>query len=243
MPRPLPRRARGEPGEGKRVMGSVRSIVVSCLLAAGACVAPFAFAPVSAVAAPQPDPVPKRWQLELRPGPLRTAVVPTEVRLPSGASVTQERAYVYFTYTVANFTGQDRLFAPAFELSNDEGEILRSGSGVPFAVTQELLRRLENPFLVDQVEMLGVLQQGEANAREGLVVWPLNDLDVNELALYAAGFSGENDTLRFVDPQTGEQRVINLRKTFEMRFATPGVLNPASDRPLRLAQRPRWIMR
>jgi len=192
---------------------------------------------------PQPDPVPRRWQLDLTPGPLRAAVVDTPVRREDGTVRVEPRAYVYFTYTVTNYSGRDLLFAPVFEMATDLGEAVRAGRGVPFEVTAELLRRLDNPFLLDQVDMLGMLQQGEENAREGLVVWALPRLDVGEIVVYAAGFSGEHDVLRWKDPESGEERVINLRKTYEMRFATPGLIDPASPRAFGAADRPRWIMR
>src|ERR1041384_7762631 len=75
--------------------------------------------PRPAYGAPEPSPVPKRWELDIQPGPLRTAVVNTE----SGP-----RSYFFLTYKVTNNGTADLLFAPAFELATDEtGEPLRSG--------------------------------------------------------------------------------------------------------------------
>ncbi len=226
--------------------GALGAMTLGLALVAGSAWLPSGvpLGPISASAMfPQPDPVPRRWQLDLQPGPLRAAVVDTPIRQADGSVLVEPRAYVYFTYTVTNYSGRDLLFAPVFEMATDEGRLQRAGRGVPFEVTGELLRRLDNPFLVDQVDMLGVLQQGEENAREGLVVWPLEKLDIGQIVIYAAGFSGENEVLRWTDPETGEARVINLRKTYEMRFATPGNIDPASSRPFGLAERPRWIMR
>lgn len=156
------------------------------VLAPAALTAAFLTAPAAA-AAPEPNPVPRRWQLDVEVGPLRMATVETPEH--------GRRDYLYMAYEVVNNSGEDLLFAPMFELATDEGDLLRSGRGVPAAVTQELLRRLENPFLEDQISIIDVLLQGEENAKEGLVVWPAEGLKVDELSIYAAGFSGETVTL------------------------------------------------
>src|SRR5437870_4091815 len=85
-------------------------------------VAVAALAPMMAIA-PEPDPVPRRWQLEVEAGPLRVASV--QVR-DSGA-----RSYMYMTYKAVNNSGEDLLFAPMFELSLGDGKVLRSGRDVP----------------------------------------------------------------------------------------------------------------
>ena len=66
--------------------------------------------------------------------------------------------YFYMTYTVTNNTDQDVLLAPSFELSTETGADVVAGQGVPASVTRELLRRLDNPLLSDQVNMIGVLR-------------------------------------------------------------------------------------
>lgn len=182
------------------------------------------------MAAPQPEPIPRRWQLEFEPGALRLAMIPTE----SGAI----QAYYYLTYYVENNTGQDLIFAPSFELATDDGEIRRSGIGVPASVTKQLLERLRNPFLLDQISAVGLLLQGEENAREALVVWPADNLEVDEILIFAAGFSGETTTL--TRPDTGEP--VLLRKTMMLRYETPGALTGLGDRPIQRAEQ-RWIMR
>lgn len=183
-------------------------------------------------AAPEPNPAPQRWELQLQPGPLRVASVDTE----AGA-----RLYLYFTYTVTNRSGQSVLFAPMFTLATDEGGTQVAGDGVPGEVTRELLDRLENPFLEDQLSIIGPLQQGIENGREGLVVWPLLDADVDEMKVFCAGFSGETTRVQIKDPVDGEDRTITLRKTLMLRYTTPGELGPGSA-PLRLVDQ-RWIMR
>lgn len=183
-----------------------------------------------AIAAPQPDPVPRRWQLDVRPGPARLAILETE----DGST----RAFVYFTYYVENNTGQDLLFAPSFSLATEQGDIRSSGVGVPTAVTQRLLENLRNPFLKDQISAVGLLLQGEEHAREGLVVWPIENLEIDEIIIFAAGFSGETKTI--ARPDTGEP--VLLRKSLMLRHDTPGSLTALGERPMIRAES-RWIMR
>jgi hypothetical protein len=183
-------------------------------------------------AAPEPDPIPSRWELDVTVGPLRLASVET----PGG----EPAAFFYLTYKVVNNSGEDLLFAPSFDLSLD-GEVLRSDRNVPPDVTDELLDRLDNPLLEDQIGMLGPILQGDENAKYGLVVWPATNLSANDIAVYMAGFSGETATLEMVDPETGEPRRIVLRKTFMVRYFTPGELRP-SPRPFTPTV-DRWIMR
>jgi len=182
------------------------------------------------MSAPQPAPVPKRWQLDLRPGPLRVATVEVEGEGP--------RAFFYFTYTVVNNSGRDLLLAPSFELATETGVILRSGRGVPSEVTQELLERLNNPFLQDEVSIIGTIQQGEEFARDGLVVWPAESLKDDEIMIFAEGFSGETRVVR--RPDTGEEVV--LRKTMMLHHHAPGDITVFGDAPLERIER-RWILR
>jgi hypothetical protein len=183
-------------------------------------------------AAPEPDPIPSRWQLDLTVGPLRLASVDIGDDGP--------RAYFYLTYKVVNNSGEDLLLAPSFDLSLD-GEVLRSDRNVPQDVTRELLRRLDNPLLRDQIGMLGPILQGVENAKFGIVVWPATDLDANDIGLYCAGFSGETATLQIADPETGTPARIILRKTYMVRYYAPGELRPGPGVLTPNARR--WIMR
>jgi len=216
-----------------RFQHSLFSLILRRTAIAAAALLGLAIAPIAdrSIAAPQPDPIPQSWQLDVEPGPLRLTVV----NLPDKGP----RPYFYLTYYVENNTGQDRLFAPSFELATaEEGSIIPAGRGVSTKVTQEILRRLENPFLEDQLGMVGVLQQGEINAKEGLVVWPAENLHVDQIRIFAAGFSGE--TKRYTRPDTGEQVI--LRKTLLLRHEAPGVLIGWGDDPIPRVEQ-RWIMR
>ncbi len=185
--------------------------------------------------APEPDPVPKRWQLEVTPGPLRVTYVQT--REGSGA-------YVYFTYSAVNNTGKDLEFVPSFEMATDAGEVALSGVGVPPTVTDAIVESLRHPFLQDQVDILGPIQQGPENAKHGVVIWPLEDTMADEIRVFGAGFSGETEAIELTDPRTGESRRLVFRKTLMLRYATPGEIRVAEqgDQPFNAVEQ-RWIMR
>jgi len=180
--------------------------------------------------APEPDPVPRRWQLEVTPGMLRVA----SIDVPGLG----ERMYLYMEYSVVNNSGTDLLFAPAFELANGEGEILRSGRDVPQAATEVILNSLQNSFAEDQISVIGTLLQGRENGKDGVVIWPVTDTDPERLTIYAAGFSGETAT---VEPPNSDQRFV-LRKTMRLDFDTPGDLAGIRSQEVPVREQS-WIMR
>lgn len=187
-----------------------------------------------ALGQPEPDPVPRRWQLRVEPGPLRLATFD----VPGAAGTPKPQAYFYLTYKVTNTSGQDILFAPSFELATSDGDIVRSGRSVPLEVTRAIISRLGNPLLQDQIQILGELLQGPENAREGVVIWPAPTLDTEEITIYAAGFSGETTSVQV--PGTTDTAL--LRKTLMVRYPVPGELTERGDRPLAPGEQ-RWIMR
>jgi hypothetical protein len=186
----------------------------------------------SAAAAPEPSPVPKRWQLDLETSPLRWIMLETEQG---------RKPFFFMSYKVTNNSPIDLLFAPVFELATSDGEIHRSGRDVPLSVQNELLNRLRNPFLQDQISIVDTLLRGEENAREGLVIWPVPVDHLNEVVVYAAGFSGETATVE-VPNQKGELEKKVLRKTLMLRYRMPGDLTPERGgefQPYEI----QWIMR
>ncbi len=206
-------------------------------------------APAMAAAAPEPSPVPKRWQLDVECSPLRWTTVNT---------AQGPRAYYFMTYKVTNNSPVDLLFAPVFELATSNQNIFRSGRDVPVAVTNELLQRLENPFLEDQISIVATLLRGEENAKEGLVIWPVPADHLHEVSVYLAGFSGETATIevpKVASPaamasRTGEipaapaaetEKKV-LRKTLMLRYRMPGDLNPHLGGEFQPYES-RWIMR
>jgi len=194
-----------------------------------------AFGPMAAAQAPQPSPVPVRWEFDL------------EIEHHLGIEVVESpgegaRPYFYLTYRVTNFTDQDRLLAPLWELVTEEGDVLRSGRGVPSAVTETLMERMGNPLLIDQFSMVSTQLRGIENTRFGLVVWPANDLDTDTVTVFATGFSGENTAYFTTDPETGERVRHLLRKTRMLRYSTPGLLRDTGGDAFEVIE-DRWTMR
>lgn len=187
-----------------------------------------------AAAAPEPSPVPKRWELAYQPGPLRMAVVDVPGEGP--------KSYFYLTYKVTNNGTQDLLFAPTFELATDEtGEPLRSGRQVPQAVTQAIMQKLDNQFLEDQITIVSTVLRGSENAREGVVIWPVPQERLTEVSIYAGGFSGETTTLELPNAEGKLEKKI-LRKSYVLRYRMPGEIDPGSGTEFWPFES-RWIMR
>lgn len=194
----------------------------------------FGLAAVSVARPPEPNPIPVRWQLDLDVGPLRVASVETPGQGPM--------LYYYLTYTVTNNTDQDILLAPSFELATETGTNVVAGQGVPAVVTREILERLNNPLLNDQVGMIGVLRRGEAHARDGLVVWPVRDTQADKARVYMAGFSGETTRIEVIDHESGNPRDVVLRKTLMAIHEIPGHVGGRGNAPIERVES-KWIMR
>ena len=216
-------------------MAAQRRLSLATAALLGAVVVPaLTLAPASltgtAWAAPQPDPVPRRWELQVDPGALRATVV--------DAGELGKIPVLYMTYRVANLSNEELYLAPLWELATDEGDILRSGRGVPADVYRTLLERLKNPFLQDEIAIQGTIRPGRENTRQGLVVWLLPGTDMDELSVYGAGFSGE--TRAVTRPDTGEKVI--LRKTLMLRHPVPGEID-AEINPTFERSTTQWILR
>lgn len=183
---------------------------------------------VGAVGAyPRPRAISPRWELEFEPGELRLYEDPAEGRF-----------YWYFSYQVVNHTGNDQVWAPSFILYTDVGEILPSGRDVPSRVGQDLLNLLGNPLMENQNEIIGDIYHGREHAKDGLVVWPAEHLEVNELSLFVAGTSGETATVE--NPITGQP--VTLRKTLQRNYLIPGEAPARGSKPIELVSQS-WVMR
>lgn len=207
-----------------------RSAAKTRVFRAGMCAAAVMTGLSMLAMAPEPDPVPRRWQLDIAPGTLHL----TSIDVPGIGP----RMYLYLDYSVVNNSGQDLLFAPSFELANGEGEILRSGRDVPQVVTEAIQKSLQNPFSEDQISIIGTLLQGRENGKDGVVIWPVTDANPERITIYAAGFSGETAT---VEPPNSDQRYV-LRKTLRIDFDSPGDLVGTRSEAIP-AREQTWIMR
>lgn len=210
--------------------GFVRAGILGIVLAAGA----VGVGSVSLATVPEPEPVARRWELDFKPGPFRIATVEVKDQ--------PAKAYLYMTYRVANNSKEDVLFAPVFELATGEGALLRSGNDITPEVTKAIITKLDNPLLQDQIAILGTLQQGEASAREGVVIWNLPKADIDKAIVYISGLSGETQTVEVVDPKTKEIKRVSLRKTRMLTYRMPGDVLKQGNTPFESAE-DRWIMR
>jgi hypothetical protein len=92
--------------------------------------------------------------------------------------------------------------------------------------------------LLTQNEAIGEIFQGPEHAREGVVVWPARDLEVNELSLFIAGISGE--TVRITNPLTSAALI--LRKTLQRDYLIRGKAITRGSEPIEFLEE-RWILR
>ena len=215
----------------------MRAILLSLSALGALCCGVALVAPAPALAAPEPSAVPTRWELDIEPGPMRIATIPVEGQ--------GDRSFFYMTYKVVNNSGEDLYFAPTFDLTTDAGTAVRNGQEVPQKVTEILMARVANPFVQDQIAVIGTLSQGEENAREGLVIWPTDNLLVDEVTVYCNGFSGEIRRIAKPDAKPGpdgKPEEVVLRKTLMLVHSTPGELTGMGNRPLDRTVT-RWILR
>jgi hypothetical protein len=189
-------------------------------------------APASINAAPEPAPVATQWEFTFEPGPLRLAWVEDQG---------ETKPYFYLTYQVTNYWGGIKLFAPDVSLMSDNANVRKSGRGVTSAVTQEIIRRLKNPLIESQTDIVSDVLQGVEHARDGVVIWPAEDLQADEITVFFAGLSGEFQSY-VTGRDTDDPQRYTLRKTMMLRYATPGQISGQGDRPFELLEE-RWVMR
>lgn len=183
-------------------------------------------------AAPEPSPVPTAWEFTFEPGPLRLIWIDSD----QGSS-----PYFYFTFKVTNYWGNDLLFAPSVELVTSESEVLISNRDVPLSVTAEILGQLRNPLMNAQTDLVGTVLNGPEHAREGVLIWPATDLDVDSLTIFFAGLSGESESY-VVGRDSDDPKRYSLRKSMMLRYETPGDFARQGSRPFEQVEK-RWIMR
>lgn len=186
----------------------------------------------NAMLAPEPRPVPTRWEFSFEDGPLRLAWVETNAGL---------RPFFYMTYRITNFWGQDLLFAPDVMLVTSDSQVLRSGRDVPASVTEAILERLRNPLLESQIDIVSTVLEGPEHARDGVLIWPATNLQVDEVSIFFAGLSGEQESY-VVGRNTDNPQRYSLRKTMMLRYATPGDFSQQGSRPFERVEK-RWVMR
>lgn len=165
--------------------------------------------------------------LEIRPGSL-TLMTDAQSGQP----------FWVFTYQVVNKTGKPQRFAPTFELVTGEGKILAAGADVPPEAQRRLQRAMGKMDAADQFQIMGDILEGEANARDGFVVWPANTGDMKELTMYITGLSRAVDVR--TDPASGQ--TVNLRRTMQRTYTLPGQPDPRVSHDATLVSET-WLMR
>ncbi len=187
----------------------------------------------SAKAAPEPSPVATTWEFTFDLGPMRLAWV--------GGADGVSKPYFFLTYRVTNYSGTDLLFAPDVSLMTDNVTVYKSGRNVPTAVTNAIIHELDNPLVESQIDIVSTVLEGPEHARDGVLIWPAEQLDVDEVSVFFAGLSGEFES--YVVGREGDNpRRYTLRKTLMLRYATPGDFSSQGARPFDLAEK-RWVMR
>ena len=194
-------------------------------------------APVGAVAqAPAPT-APPRSSDKVKPA------TPNDLELRPGLMqlVTDEQSggrYWVFTYSVANRTGKTQRFSPRFDLLMGDGTILEAGRGVPVDVARRLRGACASAQALDQFQVMGDVLDGEANAKDGFVVWPAKG-DAKQFTLFVAGSSAAFDRVEAAD---GTKSIV--RRTWCRDYSVPGAPDPRTAAEARFDPiRDRWIMR
>ena len=188
------------------------------------------FAAVSQ-AYPEPHIVPTSWELEFE----HRKPELISVRLPGEDT---NRLYHYFTYTVTNRTGDERLWVPDFWVLTDAGDLIQANRGISPAVFNAIKARERNALLETPVQVVGRLLQGRDNARDGMVIWPVPNHDVDNMRIFVGGLSGETHVVK--DPAGGEDKL--LRKTLMLEYNTPGDYAHLSQKPFVFVEK-QWIVR
>jgi hypothetical protein len=141
-------------------------------------------------------------------------------------------------YTVTNRTGDDQLFVPNVWMFTDAGDLLPANLGVPPAAFRAIQDNERNPLLEEPMKIVGRILQGKDNAKDGVVMWPVPDHDVDSFRIFFGGLSGETHEIE--DPATGEKRL--LRKTLMLEYQSPGDASHTRTKPFVLKSE-EWIIR
>ncbi|MSR18600.1 MAG: hypothetical protein EXS00_05440 [Phycisphaerales bacterium] len=173
--------------------------------------------------------------LTMQSGPLRFFF---DAEGDNGEGQPQGRGYWYLTYTVINGTAEEQIWAPRFDLFDDDGRILRSGRDVSREVTTAILEKIGDPLMHDQFQVLGTLLPGQEHARSGLVVWVADPLEATELTLFVRGLSREMEQTS--NPVTGEKVV--LHRALQREYVVPGEPKLRGPEPMHFVAES-WIFR
>lgn len=189
---------------------------------------------------PEPSvyPLPNAWYLGVKAGMLKRIVV----AVPGQKA---PNAYWYLPYTVTNNTGKEINFFPEFEMVTQDGKIHRSDNHVPLAVFQAVKKDNGNDLLVSANDVIGILHQGDDQAKDCVAIWEEPMPRMGTFAVYGAGFSSES--VYAVDDKgekikDGQGNLILLRKTLALDYVIFGD-EIAPDKDIVHLKKESWIMR
>jgi len=156
--------------------------------------------------------------------------------------------FLVFTYVVANKTAKTQRFTPRFELLTGEGLVFVGGSDVPPDASLRVRRAAAGPRALDQFQIMGDIAVGEANAKEGVVIFPASG-DLKDLTLFVSGMSMAFDFV--TDPATGAPvndpksgRPAVVRRSWSRHYSIPGVSDPRESPEARFdVTKDAWVMR
>ena len=160
---------------------------------------------------PEPSIYPISWQLKFKHGMPKRLVVGND-------------AYWYMTYTVTNNTGMEQIWAPEFQMVDNEGKIIKAGHNVnPLAF--EKIKQIEKiQFLVPAHKAMGDLHQGEDQAKDSVAIWKEPNPRMGTFKIYVKGLSGEVVVLKDDDGKEVKDAdgPVLLKKTLELTYAIYG---------------------
>lgn len=230
----------------------IRTTTTGLILLALVAITTLAFLPLhQAEAHPRPKILSDSWQLDF----VYEKPALITVDLP-GEGPTD---FWYLPYTVTNNTGQELLFVPDVMIYTDAGDLILAPRKVPPVVFTAVKAELRNPLLESPIDIIGQLLQGEDNARDGVILWPAPNHDIDSFKIFVGGLSGETAILdpdgtiipekadsndeADIDAHAARKRAgIVLRKTLVLEVATPGDIETRTSAPV-VMRRSQWIMR
>lgn len=119
--------------------------------------------------------------------------------------------YWYLKYTVENNSDKIRLFAPQFEIITDNSaEVITANKAIPPQVYEAVLARLQDKKVKRPAQVVGPFGQGETNAIDSIAVWPNPTKHYNQMTIFVAGLSGEQQRwtygrfMKVTDKRTGK---------------------------------------
>jgi hypothetical protein len=161
---------------------------------------------------PQPSIYPISWQLGFKHSAPKRLVVGSD-------------AYWYLTYTVTNKTGQEQMWAPTFEMVDNDGKIVKAGHGISPEAFDKIRAIEKNRFLRPANQTVGELHQGDDQAKDSVAIWKEPNPRMGTFKIYVTGLSGEVVVLKDddgKDVKDPDGQPVLLRKTLELSYAVYG---------------------